>query len=173
MNTKAKKRKSGRVARPKRPTTRSTRASRDRVVAEPDTIRDTIADGSQTTDVGGILLYRAKGGIALEVRVQGDTVWLTQPQMAKLFGRERSVVTKHVNNVFAEGELDRKSNVQNTHIASSDKSAGLTARALGATLVSCGTTPCEASSRCLSVWVGHKTQNKTTLQRLQGRCCRS
>jgi hypothetical protein len=41
--------------------------------------------------------------------------------MAKLFGRQRSVVTKHVNNVFAEGELDRKSNVQNLHIASSDK----------------------------------------------------
>jgi prophage maintenance system killer protein len=75
--------------------------------------------------MGDILLYRAKGGIALEVRVQGDTVWLTQPQMAKLFGRERSVVTKHVNNVFAEGELDRKSNVQNLHIASSDKPLAL------------------------------------------------
>jgi prophage maintenance system killer protein len=95
------------------------------VAAGPDTIRDAIADGSRTADMGDILLYRAKGGIALEVRVQGDTVWLTQPQMAKLFGRERSVVTKHVNNVFAEGELDRKSNVQNLHIASSDKPLAL------------------------------------------------
>ena len=52
-------------------------------------------------------------------------MWLTQTQMAKLFDRERSVVTKHVNNVFAEGELDRKSNVQNMHIASSDKPVAL------------------------------------------------
>jgi hypothetical protein len=75
--------------------------------------------------MGDVLLYQAKGGIALEVRLQGDTVWLTQPQMAKLFGRERSIVTKHVNNVFAERELDRKSNVQNVHIASSDKPVAL------------------------------------------------
>jgi hypothetical protein len=79
----------------------------------------------KAADLGDVLLYQAKGGIALEVRLQGDTVWLTQPQMAKLFGRERSVVTKHVNNVFAEGELDRKSNVQNMHIASSDKPVAL------------------------------------------------
>ena len=53
--------------------------------------------------------------------MEQDTVWLTQAQMAELFGRERSVITKHVNNVFGEGELARKSNVQNLHIASSDK----------------------------------------------------
>lgn len=41
--------------------------------------------------------------------------------MGQLFGRERSVVTKHLRNVFAEGELDEKSNVQNLHIAGSDK----------------------------------------------------
>jgi hypothetical protein len=71
--------------------------------------------------MGEVVLYQAKGRIALDVRIERDTVWLTQTQMAKLFGRERSVVTKHVNNVFAEGELDRNSNVQNMHIASSDK----------------------------------------------------
>jgi hypothetical protein len=47
--------------------------------------------------------YQDQGRIALEVRIQRDTMWLTQAQMAKLFGRKRSVVTKHVNNVFAEG----------------------------------------------------------------------
>nr|WP_269144501.1 RhuM family protein [Methylicorpusculum oleiharenae] len=41
--------------------------------------------------------------------------------MSVLFGRERSVITKHINNVFAEGELDEKSNVQILHIAGSDK----------------------------------------------------
>jgi prophage maintenance system killer protein len=71
--------------------------------------------------MGEVVLYQVKDRIGLEVRIQRGTVWLTQAQMAKLFGRERSVVTKHVNNVFAEGELDRNSNVQNMHIASSDK----------------------------------------------------
>ena len=125
MNTKVKKRNPSRIAKSKRPATHVARASRDRAVSETDTIKDAIADGAQTADTGDVLLYQSKGGIALEVRVQGDTVWLTQPQMAKLFGRERSVVTKHVNNVFTEGELDRKSNVQNMHIASSDKPVAL------------------------------------------------
>ncbi len=44
----------------------------------------------------------------VEVRLDRDTVWLTQEQMATLFGRERSVVTKHIRNVFAEGELERE-----------------------------------------------------------------
>lgn len=62
-----------------------------------------IAEGVQAGDMGEVVLYQAKGRIALDVRIERDTVWLTQTQMAKLFGRERSVVTKHVNNVFAEG----------------------------------------------------------------------
>lgn len=57
----------------------------------------------------------------VEVRLQGETVWLRQEQMALLFGRERSVITRHIGNVFKEGELDEKSNVQNLHIAGSDK----------------------------------------------------
>lgn len=52
-------------------------------------------------------------------------MWLSQAQMAELFGRERSVLTKHVNNVFKEGELDKKSNVQILHIAGSDKPGSL------------------------------------------------
>jgi len=72
--------------------------------------------------LGEIVLYRtADGGPALDVRLERDTVWLTQAQMAELFGRERSVLTKHVNNVFKEGELDKESNVQILHIAGSDK----------------------------------------------------
>lgn len=42
----------------------------------------------------------------IDVRLERETVWLTQQQMAELFERERSVVTKHVRNVFQEGELD-------------------------------------------------------------------
>ena len=53
--------------------------------------------------------------------MEQDTVWLRQEQMSQLFGRERSVISKHVRNVFAEDELSEESNVQNLHIAGSDK----------------------------------------------------
>jgi len=59
--------------------------------------------------------------VCLEVPLAQDTVWLTQQQIASLFQRERSVITKHIHNVFKEGELAEKSNVQNLHIAGSDK----------------------------------------------------
>ena len=68
-----------------------------------------------------VLTYRGEGIPPLSVMCDGETVWLTQQQMCRLFGRERSVITRHVNNVFAEGELDEKSNVQNLHIANSDR----------------------------------------------------
>ncbi|MBM3263313.1 MAG: virulence RhuM family protein [candidate division Zixibacteria bacterium] len=67
-----------------------------------------------------ISIYQTEWG-TVEVRVDQETVWLSQEQMEQLFGRERSVITKHVRNVFVEGELDEKSNVQNLHIAGSDK----------------------------------------------------
>ena len=71
---------------------------------------------------GEILLYQTEDGkTKLEVRLEGETVWITQGQMAELFQRERSVITKHVNNVFDENELDEESNVQILHIANSDK----------------------------------------------------
>lgn len=58
-----------------------------------------------------------------EVQVQFDnqTVWLTQAQMVILFERDQSVISRHIRNVFAEGELEEKSNMQNMHIANSDK----------------------------------------------------
>jgi len=73
-------------------------------------------------DYGEIVIYQSEDGIShIDVRMQGETVWLTQAQMANLFGRERSVISKHIRNIFAEGELDEKSNVQIMHIANSDK----------------------------------------------------
>jgi hypothetical protein len=59
--------------------------------------------------------------ITLSVPVEQETVWLTQAQMTDLFGVDRTVITKHINNVFKENELNRESNVQNMHIANSDK----------------------------------------------------
>ncbi|MDP3465478.1 MAG: virulence RhuM family protein [Sulfuricurvum sp.] len=68
------------------------------------------------------LLYKSENGkIKVDVLIQNETVWLTQEQMAELFGRDRTVVTKHINNIFKEGELEEKSNVQNLHFAHSDK----------------------------------------------------
>jgi hypothetical protein len=74
------------------------------------------------TPGGEIVLYRSPdGAVRLDVRLEKETVWLRQEQMAKLFGRERSVITKHVRNIFKEGELKERSNVQNLHIPGSDK----------------------------------------------------
>jgi len=53
-----------------------------------------------------LLFYQAPDGrTRLEVRMEGETVWLTQAQIAELFQRERSVITKHIRNIFEEGEL--------------------------------------------------------------------
>ena len=68
-----------------------------------------------------IVVYRPNDTIRLDVRLEDETVWLTQSQMTDLFQRDRTVITRHINNVFEEGELDEKSNVHFLHIASSDK----------------------------------------------------
>jgi hypothetical protein len=79
-----------------------------------------IAEGSKS--LGDVVLYESdEAGVRLEVRLERDTVWLTQAQMAELFQRDRTVVTRHVGNVFEEGELNEESNVQKMHIASSDR----------------------------------------------------
>jgi len=71
---------------------------------------------------GEIVLYRASDGtVNLDVRLERESVWLTQAQMAELFATERSVITKHLGNIFRSGELDQKSNVQKMHITGSDR----------------------------------------------------
>ena len=69
-----------------------------------------------------ILIYQAEDGkIKIETRLENETVWLTQEQMAQLFQRERSVITKHLKNIFEEQALDEKSNVQILHISGADR----------------------------------------------------
>ena len=64
----------------------------------------------ESTGLGDVALYESpEGKIRLDVRLDRESVWLTQAQMAKLFGRERSVITKHLSNVFREGELEAES----------------------------------------------------------------
>jgi death-on-curing family protein len=59
--------------------------------------------------------------IEVEVKFDGETFWLSQIQIAELFQRDRTVITKHINKIFNENELNEKSNVQKMHIANSDK----------------------------------------------------
>ncbi|WP_207799164.1 RhuM family protein [Candidatus Cryosericum odellii] len=75
---------------------------------------------------GKIILYNAPDGTAkLDVQLEHDTVWLSQQQMALLFDTERSVLSKHLTNIFHSGELDRTSNVQKMHIAGADRPVAL------------------------------------------------
>lgn len=68
-----------------------------------------------------ILYTTPEGEVKLNVLLENETIWLTQEQMSQLFNRERSVITKHIGNVFNQGELEEKSNVQIMHIGGSDK----------------------------------------------------
>jgi hypothetical protein len=77
---------------------------------------------TQQRPTGEVVLYRTPDGeTVVDVRLEQETVWLSQAQRAEPFQRERSVITKHINNVFRENELSLEGNVQNLHIANSDK----------------------------------------------------
>ncbi len=68
------------------------------------------------------LLYTTENQkIKVDVLIEDETVWLNQKQIAVLFGKDRSVITKHINNIFNDKELPQKSNVHILHIANSDK----------------------------------------------------
>jgi hypothetical protein len=57
---------------------------------------------------GEIIIYQGSNG-NLDVRLEGETVWLTQKQIAELFGTKRPAITKHLGNIFNTGELDENS----------------------------------------------------------------
>jgi len=58
---------------------------------------------------GEILIYKAQDGSQqLEVRLEGETVWLSQKQIAQLFGTQRPAITKHLSNIIKSGELKEK-----------------------------------------------------------------
>lgn len=69
-----------------------------------------------------IIIYQPDETIKLDVRFENETVWLSQAQMCELFQRERSVITKHISNIFKEGELNVKSVCANfAHTAADQK----------------------------------------------------
>jgi len=68
-----------------------------------------------------IIYQSGDGKVRIDVHMRSETLWLTQAQMAELFGRSVSVISRHIKNIFTEGELDGKSNLQNMQIPNSDK----------------------------------------------------
>ena len=76
----------------------------------------------KVTENNEIVLFETEDHeVKLSVPIDNETVWLTQAQMKELFNVDRTVITKHINNIFKEDELDEKSNVQILHIANSDR----------------------------------------------------
>jgi hypothetical protein len=70
---------------------------------------------------GEILIYKAKDGSQqLEVKLEEDTVWLSQKQMAELFDKNPMTVNGHISNIFKEKELDQKSVIRKSLITASD-----------------------------------------------------
>ena len=69
-----------------------------------------------------VVIYQAKSG-AIELRgdVSHETVWATQAEIVNIFSVDQSVVSRHIKNIFKDGEIEEKSNMQKMHNANSDK----------------------------------------------------
>jgi len=67
-----------------------------------------------------IIIY-SEGELELSVSVNGETLWLTQTQLCDIFEKDQSVISRHINNIFKDNEVDAKSNMQKMHTANSDK----------------------------------------------------
>ena len=68
-----------------------------------------------------VTIFKTKDGPAVDVQINNETAWLSQNQMTDLFEKDQSVISRHLNNIFKEKELDRKSNMQKMHTPNSDK----------------------------------------------------
>ena len=69
------------------------------------------------TNNSQLVIYQAPDGkMSIDVTVQNETVWLSQAQMAELFGKDQSVIARHISNIFKEGELEKGGNMQILHI---------------------------------------------------------
>ncbi|MFA6428926.1 MAG: virulence protein RhuM/Fic/DOC family protein [Patescibacteria group bacterium] len=95
---------------------------------------------------GNAVIYQAKSG-AIELRgdVTHETIWATQAQIVSIFGVDQSVISRHISNLFKDGEIDRKSNMQKMHNANSDK-------------------PVAVYSLDVILGVGYRTNSKVAIQ---------
>ncbi|QDF27765.1 RhuM family protein [Halarcobacter anaerophilus] len=71
-------------------------------------------------NISNIVIYN-DGELELNVSMDSETVWLTQAQISCIFEKDQSVISRHINNIFKDKEVDKKSNMQKMHIANSDK----------------------------------------------------
>ncbi len=69
---------------------------------------------------GEIIIYKSREGPKLEVRLEEETVWLTQKQMALLFDKGISTINEHIQNIYKEGELNKNSTIRNFRIVQSE-----------------------------------------------------
>ena len=74
-----------------------------------------------TTSENQIVVYQPNETVRLDVRLENETVWLTQAQLCELFQRDVSVISRHIKNIFVEGELEKESNLHFLQIANSDR----------------------------------------------------
>ena len=74
-----------------------------------------------STNENQIVVYQPNETVRLDVRLENETVWLTQAQLCELFQRDVSVISRHIKNIFLEGELEKESNLHFLPIASSDR----------------------------------------------------
>ena len=72
-----------------------------------------------------IVVSQPNETVRLDVRLENETVWLTQAQLCELFQRDVSVISRHIKNIFAEGELEKESNLHFLQIANSDRPVAL------------------------------------------------
>ena len=71
-----------------------------------------------------IVIYN-DGELELKISLNNETIWLTQAQLSEIFEKDQSVISRHINNIFKDNEVDEKSNMQKMHIANSDKPISL------------------------------------------------
>lgn len=82
-------------------------------IPTPDDGPVRVVEDTETGD--RFLVYEGTRGPRLDIWFEGETLWMTQDQIAQLFGRDRTVVTKHISNIIEDGELDEESCVQKMH----------------------------------------------------------
>lgn len=68
-----------------------------------------------------IVVYQPNDSVRRDVRLENDTVWLAQAQLCALFQRDVSVISRHIKNIFVEGELDKESNLHILQIVNADR----------------------------------------------------
>jgi hypothetical protein len=82
-----------------------------------------MTNSSNAIPGGEVVVYQAPDGqVRVEVRLERETVWLSLNQLAELFGRDKSVISRHLRNVFESGELERAATVaKNATVADDGK----------------------------------------------------